>query len=182
MFKRYVWTKYAKYNKKCSSHLLGFFGARETGPESIFIFVSLTKVARMCSLGGLGGRIDGGAYTKKRFQANYSSADQNAVSKKNTFDYNSPPLPSPHLHRPVAFIEMNSIYFEQLQKKKDFITTCKLGFWHIDKVFWALYERLRLALSLEYSMHCTIYAIREKEGKTSVVQADSKVTLHTITS
>ena len=82
MFKRYVWTKYAKYNKKCSSHLLGFFGARETGPESIFIFVSLTKVARMCSLGGLGGRIDGGAYTKKRFQANYSSADQNAVCKK----------------------------------------------------------------------------------------------------
>ena len=97
-------------NKKCSSHLLGFFGARETGPESIFIFVSLTKVARMCSFGGLGGLINGGAYTKKRFQANYSSADQNAVcKKKNTFDCNSPP--SPHLHRPVAFIEMNSIYF-----------------------------------------------------------------------
>ena len=31
-------------------------------------------------------------------------------------------------------------------------------------------------------MHCIIYAIKEKGRKTSVVQADSKVTLHTITS
>lgn len=78
MFKRYVWTKYAKYNKKSSSHLVGFFG-----PESIFIFVSLTKVARICSLGVLGGPGNEGAYTKKRFQANYScSADQNTFAKK----------------------------------------------------------------------------------------------------
>lgn len=116
MFKRYVWTKYAKYNKKCSSHLLGFFGARETGPESIFIFVSLTKVARMCSLGGLGGRIDGGAYTKKRFQANYSSADQNAVSKKNTFDYNSPPLSPPSPPRSFYWNEFD--LFRATAKKK----------------------------------------------------------------
>ena len=39
-----------------------------------------------------------------------------------------------------------------------------------------------LSPSLEYSTHCIIYAIREKGRKTSVVQADSEVTLHTITS
>ena len=118
MFKRYVWTKYAKYNKKSSSHLVGFFGQRDTGPESIFIFVSLTKFARICSLGVLGGLISGVAYTKKRFQANYScSADQNTFAKKYIRLY--PPSPPPH--RPVAFIEMNSIYYQQVRKKKTLV-------------------------------------------------------------
>ena len=55
----------------------------DTGPESIFFFVSLTKVSRICSLGVLKGLISGVAYTKKRFQANYScSADQNTFAKK----------------------------------------------------------------------------------------------------
>ena len=85
----------------------------DTGPESIFIFVSLTKVARICSLGVLGGLISGVAYTKKRFQANYScSADQNTFAKKYIRLYP---------HRPVAFIEMNSIYYQQVQKKKTLV-------------------------------------------------------------
>ena len=49
----------------------------------------------------------GFSYTKKRFQANYScSADQNTFAKKYIRLYP---------HRPVAFIEMNSIYYQQVQ-------------------------------------------------------------------
>ena len=38
--------------------------------------------------------------------------------QKNTSDYT--PL-SPPPHRPVAFIEMNSIYYQQVQKKKTLV-------------------------------------------------------------
>ena len=84
------------------------------------MFVSLTKFARICLLGVLGGLISGGAYTKKRFQANYSCKKyvcKNTFAKKYIRLYpTSPPPP-----RPVAFIEMKSIYYQQVRKKKTLV-------------------------------------------------------------
>ena len=100
--------------------------------------------------------------------------------QKNTSDYTPLPPPPPP---PRSFYWNEFDLLPASAKKKDFSTTCKLGFWHIDEVFWHLMrDSDLLSPSLEYFMHCTIYAIREKRRKTSVVQDDSKVTLHTIRS